>query len=428
MKLTINEELKNLIPPLSNDEYNLLEQSLLDEGCRDKIVTWHDTIIDGHNRYEICNKHNIPFNVEDRDFENIEAVKLWMINNQNGRRNLTDGWKWELAQVKKELLLEKGREISEKKSTFKGNQHSAPLSIVDSEPKHNTQKEIAKELGWSTGKVAMADRVWREADHEVKEKIKQGEKSINQAYQEIRREEKKEEKRQRFIEKKQSFDVDVTEVMADSYCYNGSCLDYLKSFDKNIDLVLTDPPYAMDFKSGWNDWDKIEGDKRSDTLPLLDESFRLLKEKMNDDAHIYVFGNPNEIEHVKPLFEKNFILKNILIWDRQIIGMGDLKTYGRSYDIIYFGYNKTWKDLNGTRDRDVLNFNRVSPNELIHPTEKPEELLKYLIKKSTNEGDVVIDPFAGSCSTIKSAFELNRNAYGAELEIKYIPEWMLKEI
>jgi site-specific DNA-methyltransferase (adenine-specific) len=181
----------------------------------------------------------------------------------------------------------------------------------------------------------------------------------------------------------------------------------------------------MDYKSGWNDWDKIEGDKRNDTLVLLDECFSLLKQKMKDDAHIYVFGNPNEMSSIQPLFEKHFKLKNILVWDRQVIGMGDLKTYGRSYDVIYFGYNNEWKDLNGTRDRDVLNFTRVSPGNLIHPTEKPTDMLQYLIKKSSNENDVVFDPFAGSCSTLKASLELNRNSYGSELETKYIPKWML---
>lgn len=423
MNLKVNEELKALIPPLKEDEYKLLESSILGEGCRDKLITWNDTIVDGHNRYEICTKNGIPFQVEDRDFDSFDAVKIWMIDNQKGRRNLTDGWKWELAQTRKEILAEKGKENI---SANKGGTTS--LSTIDKEA-HNTRDEIAKELGWSTGKVAMADKVWKEAQPEVKDKIKSGETSINQAYQEIKKEQKKEEKRERFKQKKNEFAKELDISIADSFCYNGSCLDYLQgdSIDK-IDLLLTDPPYAMDYKSGWNNWDKIDGDVRGDTVNLLDACFSLCQQKMNDDAHVYVFGNPNEIEYVKPIFERYFNLKNILVWDRQVIGMGDLKSYGRSYDIIYFGYNKEWKDLNGTRERDVLNYKRVSPNELIHPTEKPDDILKYLIKKSSNEGDKVFDPFAGSCSTIRNAFELNRNAYGCELQNKYIPEWMSKKI
>ena len=71
-----------------------------------------------------------------------------MIDNQNGRRNLTDGWKFQLSQAKKEILLEIGKE-----SMSEGGKG---LSIVD-KPSHNTQKTIANDLGWSTGKVAMDD-------------------------------------------------------------------------------------------------------------------------------------------------------------------------------------------------------------------------------------------------------------------------------
>ena len=89
MELKINSELKALIPPLTNDEYRLLEESIISEGCRDKLIVWDDTIIDGHNRYEICKKNGIDFNIEQKDFKDIEEAKDWMDFNQLARRNLT---------------------------------------------------------------------------------------------------------------------------------------------------------------------------------------------------------------------------------------------------------------------------------------------------------------------------------------------------
>jgi len=86
--LKIDPELKSLIPPLAEEEYQLLEQSILQEGCRDALVIWQDTIIDGHNRYEICNKHGIAYITTEMEFDNICQVKEWMINNQFSRRNL----------------------------------------------------------------------------------------------------------------------------------------------------------------------------------------------------------------------------------------------------------------------------------------------------------------------------------------------------
>ena len=99
--------------------------------------------------------------------------------------------------------------------------------------------------------------------------------------------------------------------------------------------------------------------------------------------------------------------------------MGDLKSYGNSYDIIYFGYNKIWKDLNGTRDRDLLSYNRVDPIKNIHPTEKPIDILEYLIKKSSNENDKILEPFAGGGSTLLACKNLNRLSTGIEIEDEY---------
>jgi len=89
MEIRIDEELKNLIPALALDEYQELEKSIMEEGCRDAIVLWGDTIIDGHNRYEICTKHGLTFATIQKEFESKDEVMDWMDRNQLGRRNLT---------------------------------------------------------------------------------------------------------------------------------------------------------------------------------------------------------------------------------------------------------------------------------------------------------------------------------------------------
>ena len=189
--------------------------------------------------------------------------------------------------------------------------------------------------------------------------------------------------------------------------------------DKSIDLLLTDPPYGMDFKSGWNKKEKIKNDGLNETITLLDNVLEKTKNKLKDDAHFYLFGNIKYLEYIKPIISKHLNIKDILIWDRCVIGMGDLNSYGNSYDIIYFGYNKVWKNLNGIRERNVLKYERVVPNEMQHPTEKPRELLEYLIKKSTSENESVLDPFAGGGSTLLASSNTNRKSIGIELEKKY---------
>jgi hypothetical protein len=90
-----------------------------------------------------------------------------MIDNQSGQRNLTDGWKFELAQTKKAILAEKGRE--KQKETLGGFKHQlSVLSKTDKTENHKTRNEIAEELNWSTGKVAQADVIWKKAESDPK--------------------------------------------------------------------------------------------------------------------------------------------------------------------------------------------------------------------------------------------------------------------
>jgi hypothetical protein len=92
--IVILPELRAYIPPLTAEETLLLEQSLLTEGCRESLILWKQgedyILVDGHNRYAICVKHNLDFKIEIKDFTDMEQVKAWMINNQLGKRNVTE--------------------------------------------------------------------------------------------------------------------------------------------------------------------------------------------------------------------------------------------------------------------------------------------------------------------------------------------------
>lgn len=89
-KLRIDEEFKTLIRPLRKEEYAMLEANIALDGCRESIITWNGTIIDGHNRYEICNRLEIPYSVLEKEFDSREEVVIWICTNQLGRRNITE--------------------------------------------------------------------------------------------------------------------------------------------------------------------------------------------------------------------------------------------------------------------------------------------------------------------------------------------------
>ena len=100
MDIVIDNEFRSLIPPLTDEEYDGLRDSILAEGCRDALVLWNDTLVDGHNRYEICSKHGIPFKTIQKDFDSREDAMLWMIDLQRNRRNLSKPDSIMLAQKK----------------------------------------------------------------------------------------------------------------------------------------------------------------------------------------------------------------------------------------------------------------------------------------------------------------------------------------
>ena len=197
----------------------------------------------------------------------------------------------------------------------------------------------------------------------------------------------------------------------------GDCLEVMKDIpDGSVDLVLTDPPYGMDFQSHFRKemYSKIGNDKVLDWLEsYVDECFRILK----DDTAVYFFCSWHNVDVFKQAIEKKFKVKNILIWEKNNTSMGDLKgSYAPKYEMVIFAH-KGRKLLNGFRYADVIKANRTG-NKL-HPTEKPVDLLELFIKNSSDENAVVFDGFMGSGSTGVACVNTNRNFIGIELDENY---------
>jgi len=131
-ELKINPAFRDLIPPLADHEREGLEEDIKHFGCQCPITTWNGFIVDGHHRYEICNRHKLSFKTEEREFEDEKAVMIWMIDNQMGRRNITIAAKIQLAMKKYGFLSDRAREKS--LSNLKQFQHTEEiLSNVVSE-------------------------------------------------------------------------------------------------------------------------------------------------------------------------------------------------------------------------------------------------------------------------------------------------------
>ncbi len=181
MNIIIDPGFKSLIPPLSKEEYTQLEANVIAEGCRDALVTWGETLIDGHNRLEICQKHGIPFNTAEMEFESREDAKEWIIDNQFGRRNLSAYDRALLALKKKEIIAKKAKEKQ------KEHGRTAPgKTLSQKSDEVNTKKELAKIAGVSHDTIHKVEVIERKAPEEIKQKLKDSELSINQAYEAVK--------------------------------------------------------------------------------------------------------------------------------------------------------------------------------------------------------------------------------------------------
>tara|TARA_R100000808_G_scaffold24922_1_gene59388 strand:+ start:1033 stop:1713 length:681 start_codon:yes stop_codon:yes gene_type:complete len=200
--------------------------------------------------------------------------------------------------------------------------------------------------------------------------------------------------------------------------YTEDCLDTMdKMNDGFIDLIIADPPYGMQFRSNhrYEKHDEIYGDDNLDWLPAwVEKSYRILKQ----DTHLYCFCSYHNIEVFKIELQKYFNVKNILIWEKNNTGMGDLKgDYAPKYEMIIFCV-KGKRNLNGKRDSNII-YSPRTMNEL-HPTQKPTYLIRQLISKSSSMNDIVYDPFMGSGTTAVSAIKEKRRWIGSEINKKYV--------
>ena len=178
-RFKINPEFEALLTPLSSEEFELLEKSILEFGLQSPIITGVDgTIYDGHNRFRICEKHRKYAPNKVVDLGDDEAIKRWIIEQQLGRRNLTTYQRVLYSLKYKEQIA----------AQAKANQQAGVL--LKSAKGVNTRQEIAQIAGVSEDTVSKVEFVERHADEETKENFRKGDRSlsINEVYQKINKE------------------------------------------------------------------------------------------------------------------------------------------------------------------------------------------------------------------------------------------------
>ncbi len=188
MNITVLEELKAYIDPLTPDEHAALERSILAEGCRDALVLWGEVLVDGHNRYGICQKHGLPFQtVQNTRFQSMEDVHLWMIDQHLGRRSLSDFQRGVLALRKREILAERRASAAAEKSaaepceaTSTSDETSSGQATTEGNPL-KSRADIAKAARLSSSQVLNIEKIQKQAAPELVAAVKAGTISLNAA-------------------------------------------------------------------------------------------------------------------------------------------------------------------------------------------------------------------------------------------------------
>lgn len=351
--LEIKEEFKKLIPALTAEEFKQLEANCLEEGIREKIITWNGVIIDGHNRYEIATRWNLDYQTESKRFANENDVREWMINNQFGRRNLSNYQRSVLALQLEDVFKVKAKE---KEYIRKTTSQISDESI----PEVSTKKEVAKIANVSHDTIAKVKVIEAKATPEVKAQLSTGEVSINQAYQEIKKEEKKEIQN----EKKKDYEERIETVSKNEFK-----IDIFNTKEK-FRVIYADPAWSYNDKQ---DTANLGGAaKHYDTMSVGEICSLPVKDIAEKDSVLFLWVTSPLLEDAFTVIEAwGFKYKTSFVWDKVKHNMGHYNSVRHEFLLIA-------TKGSCTPDNKVLYDSVQSVERNNNHSEKPIEFLNII--------------------------------------------------
>lgn len=383
MPLKINPKFKTLIPPLAPEEFAQLEANIVGDGCRDPLVVWGGVLIDGHNRFDICQRHKIKFELRHVTFTDESAACVWIIRNQFGRRNLAPFTRVELALKLEPLLREKAAKNQATGKSGKGKPLSADLHKAD------TLEALGKTSGVSRRTIADGKLIDRHADEATKEKLRTNQKSIHAVAKEIKERIQSETRREKRLEAAGETEIDSRIVVGD-FRTRG---DEVK--DGSVNLIFTDPPYDR---------------KASLMLPSL-ASFAA--SKLCDGGSLICYVGQTQL----PAALDALRLHLRYWWTIACIHSGG------STEMREYGVKAGWKAVlwfvKGSRDNSSVFVSDVmsgGKEKAAHDWQQSQSEAEYWIEKLCPADGLVCDPFLGGGTTAAAAKAKGRKWIGFEID------------
>ena len=392
MNLISWERNNEFFDDLPKNEFEALKKDISENGILNPLhITPHGVVICGNQRLKACRALGIPdANIPTKIIDlPADELIIYAIKDNILRRQLTPEQKAKPVAVMVKLL-DKLKE-QRKKHADQNDQHKGKLS----------REIVAEQLGIGSGGTLHRLILYNKIVEENPEY--KGEK-VNVAIKKYRKQKQIEE-----------FKSKVSGKVYNNVL-NGDCTELIKQVaDNSIDCILTDPPYGIDMKSvrgaGTNDF---EDDSKENAINLMKKMLPEYNRVLKDNSHVYIFCSWHNLGEFKEIISKYFEINNVLVWhkNKHTNTNFDYK-YAHKYELIIFA-TKGKRPLNNKITYDVLEVANLSGKT--HNSEKPVDLIKILIENSTHAGEVVLDPFFGSGSTLVAAKQLNRNYIGIELD------------
>ena len=379
--IQIHPEFKALIGPLTREERQQLEANIIAEGCRDPLVTWNGILLDGHNRFEICERLRIPYKTVPVDLPSAEAAKLWIEEHQIGRRNLTSDQRAAIAY----RIMQRRVAISKQERARKGGTARSLSLVVTPTTEQSSsprQRELAaSQLGISPNKLRVVSALAKESPAVI-EQLVAGTLTIKQAQEEIA-----DQTRQRLRKAAKKIDPSESQIhVGDLSLLNGLIKDAC------ADLFLTEPP------------------NENNAIPLYGRLAKLAQQKLKPGGLCAVLCGQLFFDQIFAEMTKHLDY----YWIAGIVGDGKARSariFNRrilnALQLVVIFAKRPLKQMT----RSALPFMTD-----MTPGEDGQQQLRYLVEHLSKAGQLVVDPFVGGGTVPVACIASGRRYIGTELD------------